>query len=67
MKALSFYFGAILFLLVTSLHSITAAENSILSNLTLTQDSVYTHIENGKAITTFKVTASSSGNYSLRF
>ena len=33
----------------------------------LTQDSVYTHIENGKAVTTFKVTASSSGNYSLRF
>ena len=33
----------------------------------LTQDSVYTHVENGKAITTFKVTASASANYSLRF
>ena len=68
MKALFFNTGAVLFLLVTGLHNITAAENSILSNnLTLTQDSVYTHIENGKAITTFRVTASSSGNYSLRF
>lgn len=68
MKAFFFNVGAVLFLLVIGLHGITAAENSILTNnLTLTQDSVYTHIENGKAITTFKVTASSSGNYSLRF
>lgn len=33
----------------------------------LTQDSVYTRIENGKAITTFKVTAPTTGYYLLNF
>ena len=41
--------------------------NPIVSFPLLTQDSVYTRIENGKAITTFKVTAPITGNYILKF
>lgn len=41
--------------------------NPIVSFPLLTQDSVYTRIENGKAITTFKVTAPITGNYVLEF
>lgn len=59
--------SVLLLLLCSQAYSAVDSQPPLTQYPLLTQDSVYTRIENGKAITTFKVTAPSSSYYILEF
>ncbi len=63
MNKVYLFFIIFLFLFVLGMQTVFASITYPL----LTQDSVYTRIENGKSITTFRVTAPSTDNYLMRF